>query len=331
MTVTGPRTVLAIDGGNSKTDVVLVREDGTVLARARGGPSNHQIIGMDAAFATLRGLVETVRSTSGVAADHVHACLAGVDLDEEERLLGARLVAEDWAPTAGMVNDTFAVLRSGLPDRAENPAGLAVVCGAGLNCVGAAPDGRTTRFLALGEMSGDWGGGGDIGQSAAWAAIRAEDGRGPPTVLQHAVAEHFGFDHAIDVALARYNDKLRYEDLYDLVPVVFRAARDGDDVAGALLDRLANEICTMAVIVADRLGLPSQPFPVVLGGSLLTADDPALRARVLALLTARLPDADVVRTSVAPIAGAALLGFDHLGASAGAKRAVRAAFGQRPA
>jgi len=31
---------------------------------------------------------------------------------------------------------------------------LAVVCGAGINCIGIAPDGRQARFPALGEITG---------------------------------------------------------------------------------------------------------------------------------------------------------------------------------
>ena len=37
--------------------------------------------------------------------------------------------------------------------------GVAVVCGAGINCVGIGPDGRQVRFPALGRITGDWGGG----------------------------------------------------------------------------------------------------------------------------------------------------------------------------
>ena len=52
-------------------------------------------------------------------------------------------------------NDTFAVLRAGT----ERGWGVAVVCGAGINCVGVSPDGRHARFPALGTITGDWGGG----------------------------------------------------------------------------------------------------------------------------------------------------------------------------
>ena len=54
-----------------------------------------------------------------------------------------------------MRNDTFAVLRAGT----DRHWGVGVVCGFGTNCSAVAPDGRVTRFPAVGPISGDWGGG----------------------------------------------------------------------------------------------------------------------------------------------------------------------------
>ena len=73
------------------------------------------------------------------------------------------------APRAGprrpsVVNDTFAVLRAGLDQPGRAALGRRGHRGAGINCVGVTPDGRTTRFLSLGPISGDWGGGGDLGR-----------------------------------------------------------------------------------------------------------------------------------------------------------------------
>ena len=88
-----------------------------------------------------------------------------------------------WAARTIVGNDTFAVLRAGT----ERGWGVAVVCGAGINCVGVAPDGRQARFPALGSITGDWGGGYDVGLAAVSAAARSEDGRGPRTSLEQAV------------------------------------------------------------------------------------------------------------------------------------------------
>ncbi len=113
--------------------------------------------------------------------------LAGADLPEEERRLQDVVAARGWARRAHVANDTFAVLRAGT----ERGWGVAVVCGAGINCVGVAPDGRRARFPALGAITGDWGGGYDVGLAALSAAARSADGRGPRTALERAVGRAF--------------------------------------------------------------------------------------------------------------------------------------------
>ena len=61
-----PAAVLAIDGGNSKTDVALVGCDGTILSAVRGGPSNHQGIGVEAASSELLALVRKAAELAGL-------------------------------------------------------------------------------------------------------------------------------------------------------------------------------------------------------------------------------------------------------------------------
>jgi N-acetylglucosamine kinase-like BadF-type ATPase len=349
--------VLAIDGGNSKTDVALVAADGRLLAQARGGRSNPQVIGMHEAFAVLRELVESVARAAGVPGDapvvasHASACLAGADLPDEEQQLTDLVQAQGWTASSLVVNDTFAVLRAGLDDAADPSGaagqpgdlqhgdsqhggsqhwGIGVTCGAGINCVGVAPDGETTRFLSLGDISGDWGGGRDLARDALWWAIRAEDGRGPQTELRAAVAAHFGLPTVRDVVLGVYHEKISGGDLHGLVPVLLSVAGRGDQVARDLVIRLANEICDMIMVAATRLRLTGTGVPVVLGGGLMTARDPLLSASITRRLAADLPHAAPRIVDVPPVAGAALLGLDHVGAPPAAARALRSAY-QDPA
>ena len=317
--------VLAIDGGNSKTDVALVAADGTVLAARRGPGASHQEHGVDTAVHILDRLVRSVAADAGVAsgtiARHTSACLAGADLPEEEAQLTHELRRQGWSPTAVAINDTFAVLRAGLS--AGDTSGVAVTCGAGINCVAVAPDGRVWRYLALGTLTGDWGGGQGLSQHVLWHAIRAEDGRGPGTALAAAVAAHFGLPTVTDVAIAVHKGKLAEDDLLGLTPVLFTVAAAGDQVARDLVERQAEEICVMAVTAMRRLGMPAAGTPVVLGGGLLEARDKLLTAAVEERLAAAAPGALPRVVDIPPIAGAALLGLDYLGADASAARRLR--------
>jgi N-acetylglucosamine kinase-like BadF-type ATPase len=327
----GRPAVLALDGGNSKTDVALVGVDGSLLATVRGpGMPTADLDGSLRVISDLIGLIEQQAGQPGrPAARHISACVANADLPEEEEQLAAAIRAGGWSESTAVVNDTFAVLRAGLDgslDGAGKPWGVAVTCGAGINCVGVAEDGRVTRYLALGSITGDWGGGYGLGRAALWWAIRAEDGRGPETLLRETVPAHFGLPDVADVAIAIHQGKLTVQDTRGLAPVLLAAASDGDQVAQDLVRQQATEICTMALTAMRKLGLTGLKTPVILGGGLLTARDPLLTASVVDGIAAEAPKAEVRIVDVPPIAGAVLLGLDEVGLAATAEDKVRAAY-----
>jgi N-acetylglucosamine kinase-like BadF-type ATPase len=326
--------VLAIDGGNSKTDVALVADDGTVLASLRGPGVSHEDFGLEEAMRRLGDIVHAVAAQvgrpagDGLVARHTSACLAGADLPEEEAMLTAAILRHGWTQTAAVANDTFAVLRAGLTPAAGEPAwGIAVTCGAGINCVGVAPDGRATRFLAFGALSGDWGGGLGLGQAAVWHAIRAEDGRGEPTELRAAVPAFYRLPSMHEVVVAFHLDKLGEDDLIRLPAVLFATAQAGDAVALSVIERQAEEIVTMAVTAINRLDLAdARETPVVLGGGVLEARNPLLTDAITRRLAERAPTAVVRIVDAPPVTGAALLGLDHLAASPAAAARLRSTY-----
>lgn len=328
-----PGGVLAFDAGNSKTDVALVAADGSVLGTARGGGFEPQNVGAAAAVAGLEPLVIAAAASAGLdvvdvpLVQQVSACLANADLPIEEEWLATAFSSYGWAESVYVTNDTFALLRAGV----DEPRGVAVVCGAGINCAGLLPDGRTARFPALGKLSGDWGGGQQLAEEAIWAAARADDGRGPATALVKALSSHFGVAsltallegfHFGDIPVAR---KL------EATPVLFQVAAAGDAVAAGIVQYQAEEIVTMATVALRQLDLLDEPVPVVLGGGVLTAGHPLLVETVVRLLSDVAPKAVPRVIDVPPVVGAALLGLDHTAAGAMAQARLRAAFGPPPA
>jgi N-acetylglucosamine kinase-like BadF-type ATPase len=319
--------VLAIDGGNSKTDMALIGWDGSLLAAVRGPGASHEDYGMDGALTRLADMVRTVAEKAGIdgvglVASHISACLAGADLPEEEAALTAALAAGGWSESAAAMNDTFAILRGGV----EQPWGVAVTCGAGINCVAVAPDGRTARYLAHGTMTGDWGGGLGLSSAVMWHAMRGWDGRGPGTALGDAVAVHFGLPSVRDVAVAVHKGALGESDLIQLTTVLFAVAAEGDQVACSLVDRQAAEVCVMAVAAMRQLGMSPAGVPVVLGGGVLESRDRLLLLEIDRQLAETAPGATARLLDLPPIAGAALLGLDHVGAPTAPKLRLRACY-----
>ncbi len=312
--------VLAIDAGNSKTDVAVIAHDGTVLATARGAGFRPPAVGLEPAMATLTTTVTQALTGAGVSSvAHVSACLANADLPLEEQRLTEALTARGWGSTTTVRNDTFAVLRAGVTE----PRGVAVVCGAGINCVGMRPDGRTARFPALGRFSGDWGGGWHLAEEALWHAARAQDGRGAPTALAHTLPAHFGLPDMPALIEALHFAHVPAARRHEVTPVLFATAAGGDDVAQSVIDRQAEEIATMATVALHRLDLHHEETPVLLGGSVLAAEHPQLNDRIRTLLAQRAPRAVVRVVTSSPVLGAGLLGLDHLSAPSHAHNRLR--------
>jgi N-acetylglucosamine kinase-like BadF-type ATPase len=327
---------LAVDAGNSKTDVALVAGDGTVLGSARGGGFQPPAVGAAAAVASLAETVARAAEEAGLGtgsgaplAEHVSACLANADLPREERELAERIDALGWGRTTRVANDTFAILRAGLPDDGSPRHGVAVVCGAGVNCVGVAADGRVHRFPAVGRLSGDWGGGGGLVEEALWHAARAEDGRGPDTGLARALPAHFALPSMYALIEALHLGDLPGGRRHELVPVLFAVAAGGDAVARSLVERQAEEIAVMAAVTLERLDLLGTPAPVVLGGGVVAARHPLLHDRLLALLAERAPGAAVHVVTAPPVLGAGLLALDRLGAGSAPYARLRAHYAAR--
>ena len=323
--MSGP-AVLAVDGGNSKADVVLLDAAGEVLGAARGPGASHHHLGVPAAMDTLEALVAAACHDAGLpegerplAAVGVW-CLAGVDFPADDQALAPAIAGRRWASQVLLHNDVFAVRRAG----SDRTWGVGVVVGAGMNCVGGAPDGREVRFPAIGELSGDWGGGRDVGMAAVGAALRGEDGRGPRTTLSRLVPDWFGLPTALAVVEALFHGRIDQRRVLELVQLVFAEADAGDEAAGQLVTRQVDEIVAMAGAAIRRLDLTEDDVEVVLGGGLFHGEAPTFLERIHSEVVRVAPAARLTQVTAPPVVGAALLGLDQLGAAPGAAERLRA-------
>ena len=278
--------MLAVDGGNSKLDVVLLSRGGRVLGAARGRGASFSPQDHDGSFARLDATVARACRSAGVTpgsgpiADAAVLCLAG------------------------------AVLRAGT----ERSWGVGVVCGTGLNCCAVSPTGKIVRYAAIGEISGDGGGGDWMGLQALRAAIRGRDGRGPRTSLEQSVPAHFGLRTPHQLMEAIYLGTIDQHSLTELPRLVLSSSRAGDTAAQDIVDRLAGEIVAMVVSALRRLAMTRRDSDVVLGGGVARARDPRLIGHIEQGVNAVAADARVRVLDAPPVLGAAFLGLDEIGA-----------------
>lgn len=270
--------LVAVDGGNSKTDLVVLDALGGERVRTTGPGSG----GGPAAFAQTVASLLREYDVDPARVTHVAAAVAGLDFADDHSVFRQEL--ERLLPSASVevFNDAVAVLDAG----AGLGHALAVVCGAGLNAV-ARGDRGLASVPALGWPSGDWGGGDEVGREAVRAAYRSFDGRGPRTVLEPRILTALGCTSFPELARAIRDGAIASTRIGALAVVVAQAAADGDAPARAILERAAREAVLLADEVTRRAwsGDVAEGTPAVLAGGLFR--DPGFRALVGDALTER--------------------------------------------
>ncbi len=315
------RFVVAVDGGGSKTDAVLLDLDGALLARERGAGSSPQIDGLESSVRTVDRLIRAVLHGTEGEPQQVSLYMSGLDLPAEIDAYRDAIAGFGWALDGIVIeNDLHALLRAG----ADEPDAVAIVCGTGMNAIGVRADGAQVRFPALGGISGDWGGGSSLGGDVLWHAARAEDGRGPHTILLPMLLEELGVATLAPVIEDLHFGRRSETTLAALAPLVFAAAARGDDVAIGLVGRQADELVAYARACLTRLDLLERPVPIVIGGGVARSRDPLLVDRVTESLSRLAPRATLRIVDEAPVLGAGLLALADAGAGAESLARARA-------
>lgn len=310
--------VVGLDAGGTKTAAVLASLDGQVLARTSSGPGNYQAVGLDVAREAYERALAPLQRVADERGDQIAAVaygLSGVDRPRDEERLRPMLmeITPDQAAW-DVVNDTYLILRAGTDDG----VGIAVVSGTGSNAVGTGADGRHARIGGLGADFGDDGSADDIGRGALRAAFRAEDGRGEPTALRDLIVDWCGLERLDDLVDRFIADTEQPLTLGMLAPLVFRAARAGDEVALATLRAAGEALGHSARVVGRKLFEPGDAMPLVMGGSVLQRGRvDTMRQALMSHVTAWFPHVVPTLLEAPPLLGAPLLALDLMNADAG--------------
>jgi len=298
---------LGVDGGNTKTVALVARGDGTVVGSGRGGCSDiYNAPSFEAAVAEIAGAVRAALPPGASIEDITTGVfsLAGADWDEDIRELVAAVGAIVPRADVAVVNDAIGALRAGTDDG----VGVSVVVGTG-GCVGSmGRDGRVWHSSWWALDTGAWAIGGD----ALRAVYNAELALGPTTALTAAALELFEAESVEEVLYEFTRRGGRHSwDAAHFAPSVLLAAHEGDAVAGAIVLDHGARLAEMARVAVRKVGLEA-PFPLVLlGGVLRGAGSEIIVAEVMS----RVPEAEPVRPTREPVAGALLAALDRAGAA----------------
>ena len=255
------RYYLGVDGGGTKTEFVLTDEEGHVEARTVLGASNPNDVGIKTACAILGdGITEVcgARPRSSVSA---FFGLAGGISGDNQTLIKHFLAQYHFGACENGSDAANAVAAAlGQAD------GISVILGTG-SITFSQCNGAQARHGGYGYLFGDGGSGFSLGRDAIAAALAAEDGSGPATLLREAVRNKCGGKTVLEKLPVFYESPKRTVASY--APLVFEAYAAGDGVAKAILTESLARIADTVRRAASRFD-PSVQIPVVLSGGVST-------------------------------------------------------------
>lgn len=197
---------LGIDGGQSRTTALIGDENGRVLGVGRAGPSNRAGEGegrekfvqalraciRDACSQATDALAQTTAMLPETTSNGIRfesACFGFSGGPSDKEALAREIVdAKQYAFT----HDALIALSGAT----AGGHGVVTIAGTGSIAFGRSCVGRTARAGGWGYTFGDEGGAFDLVRKALRAALRFEEGWGPPTALRDALLEAAGTDPA---------------------------------------------------------------------------------------------------------------------------------------
>lgn len=303
---------IAIDGGGTKTDFVLLDEGARVVARLQLGPSNYQNIGEPEALAVLQQGIAELLHAQALLPDNIRtACLglAGLDTNEDERVYTSMvhtIFGDTAAPRVRIENDCYIGLHSGT----LGEAGLALISGTGSMAIAVNENGQRARSGGWGFRFGDEGSGYYIGYEAMKRAVQSKDGRRPATSLVALLEDACARD-LFDLVTQYNTFDPEPDTIAAWAPLVSEAAAQDDTVAKEILADAARELVAAAQAITNQLQFTTWPLRVVLAGGAFEA--PLLRTYVTEGLQHLYDDVTVIRPELSPVSGAAVLALQHAG------------------
>ena len=302
------RLFLGVDGGGTKTQVVLIDRSRNIVAEGFAGASNPMRVGTEEAIENILRAITVACDKAGQAPEDIAAAalgLAGVRRKDLNQLVRARFKARTRIKSVQVLTDAEIALYGGV----EHRAGVVVIAGTGSICLGQNDAGEKALAGGWGPLAGDEGGGAGIARKALQAIARASDKRGRQTTLSGKATEYFRAGTAEDLIVAIYSPQMDNSKIAGFSRFVAEAAAEGDRTAIEILADAGRELGIAANAVIRRLKLEQTKFPVVKVGGVFRAGELMTRP-LIETINNRAPKAFLIEPPLQPAVAAAHLALE---------------------
>ncbi len=302
---------LGVDGGGTKTTVVLLDEEKQTVGEGFSGASNPLRVGIEKAVSNIAAATDNAcDSANKNRGDIVSATfgLAGVRREDLRRRV-AEIFNRSFQLTrrVEVLTDAEIALYGATLGR----AGLVVIAGTGSICIGQNERGRRAAAGGWGPLAGDEGGGAGIARRALQAIAKASDGRGKPTRLSEDAIRYFRAGRLEDLSVAIYAPQIDNTRIAGFARLVIEAARAGDKIALEILREAAGELALAANTVIHELKLERKKFPIAHVGGIFRGGDSLITKPFMEKVQTVAPKAFLIEPLLSPAAAAARMAFEN--------------------
>lgn len=293
--------VVGVDGGATKTRVIVANGEGEELSTVTGsasavrpGEASHSADVIE----RLVGEALAACDMEGETPEAVCIGVAGVGRDSEYSAFMAAMSKRKLAEELVVLPDFFVALEDAFGDE----SGIVLIAGTGSVAYGRGPAGKMARCGGWGPTCGDEGSGAWIGRRALSVITGAADGREPTTALLGVVLTHLQMESADE--LVAWAATAGPGQLARLANVVMTVAATGDLRANSLCTLACEELVIHVRTLARQLFTDERAaVPVALAGGLFERGS-FLRAIVETRLKSAVPGTVFHAGEVVPARGA---------------------------
>lgn len=293
--------VVGVDGGGTRTRVLLADIHGRPLARVEGEATALRPGEERQSADIIIALVHEALATAERSETRPSTVVVGVAGGGQERAAQAlwqALASSRLADDVNVVSDA----EIALDDAFGDAAGVLLISGTGSSAFARAADSQIERCGGWGPVMGDEGSGAWLGRRALSVITAAHDGREPETTLGGAILTALEAESL--EALIPWASQATPADFAALAPVVAQVASQGDLRANALISLAVEELVLHVRTLARRCFADERAAVAVACAGGMLSKGSLVRKRVEQRLKTAVPGAVVRAEEVDAARGA---------------------------
>jgi N-acetylglucosamine kinase-like BadF-type ATPase len=261
---------LGVEGGGSKTNVLLADQDSTQIATATTGPSNYHVVGITGAVVNIIDGIYQCLEKARINPSKIRGIgmgIAGINTDTDKKNLDEAISPKlemRGLPKAEIVNDTVISLLAS----ATLPNAVLLICGTGSNCYGINDASEEVWVGGIESVLSDDGSGYMMGLKALRSAAQSMDGRIQHTILEDLILKELNVVSMREASLIVQSSSFTKTNIAALAMLVFEAEKEGDSAAKKIIRESIDEAYTMVITAIRRLKIQEKEFNFILTGSI---------------------------------------------------------------